>query len=152
MPIQRAADHGALRSFCYVPDQQRIFGSTRLDDVVFSRVYWWPGAIHEGNGVRRMIIDEHATREQRDALIAIESSRHGGLIWEISAAVAPTSIEPLFAPITFRVDRDKRRATVGIPGIGETNIEPIKNLVTGEGTQGAHCVARRFRIQGSRNG
>jgi hypothetical protein len=108
------------------------FGNTRLDDVVFSRVYWWTGAIHEGNGVRRMIIDEHATKEQRDALIAIESGQHGGLIWEISAAVAPTSIEPLFAPITFRVDRDKRRATVRIPGIGETNIEPIKNPVTGE--------------------
>jgi hypothetical protein len=76
------------------------FGNTRLDDVVFSRVYWWSGAIHEGNGVRRMIIDEHATKEQRHALIAIES--------------------------------DKRRATVRIPGIGETNIEPIKNPVTGE--------------------
>ena len=38
----------------------------------------------------------------------------------------------LFAPISFKVDRDKRRATVRIPGIGETNIEPIKNPITGE--------------------
>jgi hypothetical protein len=62
----------------------------------------------------------------------LESARHGGLIWEISAAVAPESIEPIFAPITFDVDRERRRATVRIPDIGETNIEPIKNLVTGE--------------------
>ena len=75
-----------------------------------------------------MIIDEQANKEQRAALIAIESGQHGGLIWEISAAVAPTQIEPLFAPITFKVDRDERRATVRIPGIGETNIEPIKKL------------------------
>jgi hypothetical protein len=78
-----------MRSFCYVPDQRDgYFGNTRLDGVVFSRIYWWPGATHEGNGVRRMIIDEQANREQRDALIAIESGQHGGLIWEISAAVA----------------------------------------------------------------
>ena len=115
---------------CLISDG--YFGNTRLEGVVFSRIYWWPGATHEGNGVRRMIIDEQANKEQRDALIAIESGQHGGLIWEISAAVAPTQIEPLFAPITFKVDRDKRRATVRIPGIGETNIEPIKNPVTGE--------------------
>ena len=115
---------------CLISDG--YFGNTRLDDVVFSRIYWWPGAIHEGNGVRHMIINEQVTKEQRDALIAIESGQHGGLIWEISAAVAPNSIEPLFAPITFNVDREKRRATVRIPDIGETNIEPIKNPVTGE--------------------
>ena len=79
-----------------------------------------------------MIIDEQATKEQRDALIAIESGQYGGLIWEISAAVAPNPIAPLFAPITFNVDREKRRAAVRIPGIGETDIEPIKNPVTGE--------------------
>jgi len=41
-------------------------------------------------------------------------------------------METLFAPISFKVDRDKRRATVWIPNIAETNIEPIKNPVTGE--------------------
>jgi hypothetical protein len=40
------------------------------------------------------------------------------LIWEISAAVAPRSIETLFAPISFKIDRNKRRATVWIPVIG----------------------------------
>jgi hypothetical protein len=54
------------------------------------------------------------------------------LIWEISAMVAPSRIETLFAPISFKVDRDKRRAIVRISGIGETDIEPIKNPVTGE--------------------
>jgi hypothetical protein len=108
------------------------FSDTRLDGIAFTRIYWWPGPIHEGNGIRQMIVDEQATEPQRNALIAIESARHGGLIWEISAAVAPESIEPIFAPITFDVDRERRRATVRIPDIGETNIEPIKNLVTGE--------------------
>jgi hypothetical protein len=108
------------------------FSDTRLDGIVFTRIYWWPGPIHKGNGIRQMIVDEHATKAQRDALIAIESARHDGLIWEISAAVAPNSMEPIFAPITFNVDRERRRASFQISGIGETEIEPIKNLVTGE--------------------
>jgi hypothetical protein len=56
---------------CLITDG--YFAHTRLDGVVFSRIYWWPRAIHEGNGVQRMIIDEQAAKEQRDALIAIES-------------------------------------------------------------------------------
>src|ERR1700726_952965 len=123
---------GRCEAFVTCLITEGFFGNTRLDDAVFSRIYWWPRAIHEGNGLRHMIIDEQATKEQRDALIAIESGQHGGLMWEICTVVAPNSIEPLFAPITFNVDREKRRATVRIPGIGETNIEPIRNPATGE--------------------
>ena len=115
---------------CLITDG--YFANTRLDGVVFSRIYWWPRAIHEGNGVRRMIIDDQATAEQRDALIAIESGQHGGSLWEISIAVAPSSMVTLFAPISFKVDRNKRRATVRIRGIAESDIEPIKNPITGE--------------------
>lgn len=108
------------------------FGKTRLDGVRFARLYWWPGAIHEGNGVRRTIVDEQATREQREALIGLDSGQHGGPYWEVFAAVCPNLIEPLFGPITFTVDREKRRATIRIPGVAESEIEPIKNPVTGE--------------------
>jgi hypothetical protein len=52
--------------------------------------------------------------------------------WEIFGAVCPNLIEPLFAPITLNVDREKRRATIRIPGIAESDVEPIKNPVTGE--------------------
>jgi hypothetical protein len=123
---------GRCEGFVTCLISEGYFSDTRLDGIVFTRIYWWPGPIHEGNGIRRMIIDEQATEQQRSALIAIESAQYGGLMWEISAAVAPNSIEPIFAPITFDVDRERRRATVRIHGIGETNVEPIKNPVTGE--------------------
>ena len=109
-----------------------FFGDTRLDGVRFARLYWWPGSIPEGNGVRRTIVNEQASQEQRDALIALDSAQHGGLYWEIFAAVCPNLIEALFAPITFNVDREKRRATIRIPGIAESDTEPIKNSSTGE--------------------
>src|SRR5262249_2395085 len=84
--------------------------NTRLDGVVFSRIYWWPRAIHEGNGVRRMIIDEQTAKEQRDALIEIESGQHGGVIWGVSASARPTSMETPFAPISFKAARGKGAA------------------------------------------
>ena len=124
--------HGRCEAFlgCLVSDG--YFGNTRLDGIRFARLYWWPGAIHEGNGLRRTIVDEEATKEQREALIALDSGQHGGPYWEIFAAVCPNLMEAVFAPITLNVDREKRLATIQIPGIGETNIEPIKNPVTGE--------------------
>ena len=107
-------------------------GSCRLEGVRFAGVIWWPGAIHEGNGVLRAIVDEQATKEQREALVALASGQHGGTFWEIFAAVCPNRLEPLFAPITFNVDREKRRATIRIPNLIETDVEPIKNPATGE--------------------
>ena len=52
--------------------------------------------------------------------------------WEIFVAVCPNLVEALFAPITFNVDREKRLATLRIPGIAESDTEPIKNPATGE--------------------
>jgi hypothetical protein len=37
--------------------------------------------------VRCTTIDEQASKEQRDALIALDSGQHGGLYWEIFGAV-----------------------------------------------------------------
>ncbi len=98
---------------------------------------WWPGAIHEGNGVWRTIVDEQATKEQREALVALASGQHGGTYWEVFAAVCPNRPEPLFAPITFNVDREKRHATVRVPDLIESDVEPIKS---------PHRVAEWLRI------
>jgi hypothetical protein len=112
--------------------QEGYFGDTRLDGVRFSRIFSWPGPIHEGNGTRQLIIDEQATQEQRDALIALESGEQGGGYFEVFAAVCPNVLETIFAPISFEVDRERRQATLHIPGVGEFRTEPIKNPATGE--------------------
>ena len=112
--------------------KEGYFGNIRLDGVRFAGAVWWPGAIHEGNGVWRTIVDEQATSEQREALIALANGQHRGTIWEIFAAVCPNRIEPLVAPIIFNVDREKRCARIRIGGIAETDVDPIRNPATGE--------------------
>lgn len=108
------------------------FGATALDGVRFARIDWWPGPIHEGNGTRQLIIDEQATPDQRAALVAIASGTQGGTSFEIFAAVCPNVLDPVFAPITLQIDRERRKALLHIPDLGDLRTEPIKNPVTGK--------------------
>ena len=108
------------------------FGTTQLDGVRFAQILWWPGPIHEGNGTRRLLIDEQATPDQRTALMALASGTQGGAFFEIFAAVCPNVVDPVFVPITFQSDRERRQALLRIPGVVELRTEPIKNPVTGE--------------------
>ena len=108
------------------------FGDTSLAGVVFAGVVWFPGPVHEGNGKVLWVIDAMATAGQRSAIEALVSGQHGGAVFEIFAAVAPHKLGTVSATITFESDREARIATISIPGVGETKIEPIKNPVTGE--------------------
>jgi hypothetical protein len=69
--------------------KEGYFGNIRLDGLRFAGAVWWPGAIHEGNGVWRTIIDEQATNEQREALIALANGQHGGRTLRSSRLSAP---------------------------------------------------------------
>jgi hypothetical protein len=124
--------HGRCEGFSARQILEGYFGDTRLDGVRFAGIYSWPGAIHEGNGTRQLIVDERATPKQRDALIALESGTQGGANFEIFAAVCPNVLEPVFAPIDLRIDCERRQAAWSVRGIGEARTEPIKNPVTGE--------------------
>lgn len=123
--------HGRCEAFVAMEIREGHYGGTRLDGVRFARILWWPGAVHEGNGIRQFIIDDQTTPEQREALMALESGKEGGPYFEIFAAVCPNALEPLIKPIVLEVDRERRLATMQIPGIGEAQAEPIKNPVTG---------------------
>jgi hypothetical protein len=115
-----------------------------LEGVRFAAVDWWPGPIHEGNGVWCTIVDEQATKDQQEAIVALASGQHGGTYWEVFPAVCPNRPEPLFGPITFKFDREKRHATVRVPDLIESDVEPIKNPVTGEEHRARSPAARAF--------
>ena len=124
--------HGNCEATVVWQIKQGYFGNTRLDGARFGRAVWWPGPIHEGNGVARTIVDEQTTEEQRKALIALPSGQHGGTYWEIFASVISNVLETVVAPITLIVDREKRCATIRIPELIECDVEPIKNPITGQ--------------------
>lgn len=113
--------------------QDGHFGDVRLDGLKFVVTVHFPGALHEGNGTIQPIIDERADQQQREALLAIMSGQHSaeGTLFNIMSLIVKEILEPQFAPIDFAFDMEARRARVSIPGILETEVEPIRNPVTG---------------------
>jgi hypothetical protein len=124
--------HGRCEAFVAARIREGVYGKTKLDGLTFAAGWWWPGAIHEGGGIVRPAIDEKATPEQRTALLNILSAKDGGMPFEIYASTAATLLDPLFVAIRFECDREKRLATVDVPGLGGFRAEPIRNPITGD--------------------
>ncbi len=108
------------------------FGDLRLDGLRFAKVFAWPGPLHEGKGTQQLVVDETASPAQREALVAIDSGKQGGVMFEILAAICPTVLPTAVAPIELTLDRGRRTGRLRIPGIGESEVEPIRNPVTGQ--------------------
>jgi hypothetical protein len=109
------------------------YQGTRLDGLSFFVTVSFPGALHEGNGELQPIIDERASPEQREALFAIMSGQNSaeGTLFHIFSLIVSKMHDPIFAPVSFAFDKVARTARVTIPGVLETDVEPIKNPVTG---------------------
>jgi hypothetical protein len=111
------------------------FGSVALDGLCYGLLYAWPGAVYEGNGTLQIIIDKRADEEQRKALATVlcggeteEAKTH----WWVFHAMSTTVHDPIFAPIDFEVDIEKRTARVSIAGLLESTGRPIMSPATGE--------------------
>ena len=94
--------HGRCEGLMTARIAEGYFGTVRLDGVRFAAAFSFPGAMHEGNGTFQLIVDERATTEQREAIIAMSGGKHGGTIFEIFAAVAPNRPAPLVLQSTLR--------------------------------------------------
>jgi hypothetical protein len=109
------------------------FEKTKLDGLMFAVTVDFPGALHEGNGQIQPIIDERATAEQREALFNIMSGKFSaeGTLFHILSLIVTKIHEPLFVPITISFDKDGRVARLVAKGVLESEVEPIRNPVTG---------------------
>ena len=110
------------------------YGDVKLDGLIAVNTYAWPGAIHEGKGAMQSIIDERSDDEQRDALAAVlrgEGAEKGSTMLWIYHAMSETVHEPIISAIDLTVDFEKRIGKLSVPGVLETTVEPLKNIVTG---------------------
>lgn len=104
------------------------FGTTDLSGVTFALSAWWPKAIHEGNGVAAYYVEPKATQEQRTALEAIFSGKHGGGMFEIFPRTW-SKVHPVRStPIEFHYDGAD--SWFKVEGVGEVHSEKIRNPVT----------------------
>ncbi len=131
----RRPTHGHCRGYEVVRIDQGHFGDVPLAGLRFAMLYAWPGPVYEGDGAMQAIIDERADARQREALTTI---LHGGETeagkthWWVFRAMSSTVHEPLFRPIEFAIDIERRTARVAIPGVLEGAGRPIVSPATGE--------------------
>lgn len=126
---------GSCRGFEVVRIDRGHFGDVSLHGLCAALVYAWPGPIYEGNGVIQAIIDQRADPRQREAIATIlygGETQDAATHWWVYHAMSSTVHEPVFKPIEFEVDLDRRRARVVIPGILESSGRPIRSPATGD--------------------
>jgi hypothetical protein len=104
----------------------------RLDDLAVVATFYFPRAIHHGQGVLQPIFDERADEAQRDALFYILSGEDqpAGTMFQIFSLIVETIKHPIFAKIEFDWDLDKRRARVEVADVLRARSEPLRNPVT----------------------
>ncbi len=125
--------HGECKGLLGMRISQGHFENTRLDGLSFFVTVHFPGPLHEGNGQAQPIIDERASPEQREALFNIMSGKASaeGTLFNIFSLIVTKMHDPVFGPVKFSFDEAARTAHLSIPGVLETDVEPIKNPVTG---------------------
>ena len=109
------------------------FDDIDLSGLSFAVIVDFPGPLHEGNGTAQPVIDERSDVRQREALLTILSGKEQaqGTLFHIFSLITSKVLDPLFLPIEFSFDMPKRRARLHVPGVLETESEPIRNPVTG---------------------
>jgi hypothetical protein len=123
--------HGQCEAIINVDIHEGHYGDTDMGGLRFSRVLWWPGAVHEGGGTRQMIVDDRADDAQLAAIERLESDLDSHPFFGIYGSMTPTRYDTVRAPIEFELDRENRTARVSIGEIAEVRVEPIRNVVTG---------------------
>ncbi len=110
------------------------YGDLSLDGLVVAATFYFPRAIHHGEGHMQAILEAKTTQEQRDAIFYIMSGEDQpvGTLFQIFSVIVETVHSPLFLELEFEWDMDARRGRVIVPGVVRASTEPIRNPVTDE--------------------
>ena len=126
---------GSCRYATFTQIDEGHYGKVKLDGLRFVWLGGWPGAVHEGNGVIQLIIDDRADDEQREAIRRIVYNEDTDELltnYSIYCAMCTTIHNPIFAPIELEIDMEARTAHGEVPGIVVSDVEPVRNPVTGK--------------------
>jgi hypothetical protein len=126
--------HGNCSAYLFTHIERGHFGDVRLDGLRWGLIAAWPGAIHQGRGTSRAVVDERGDAKQRAALEAVALGRETEpmkVVWSVFAAMTSTFLPTIAAPIDLTADFESRMATVRVPGLVHGDLSPITNATTG---------------------
>jgi hypothetical protein len=110
------------------------FWPTRLDGLTVAATFYFPHALHHGNGHLQPFVEERANEDQRQAIFTILSGQGQppNTIFNIFSIIIEHHHHPIFAPITFDWDIQQRTASISVDKQFRAKTTPIRNPVTDE--------------------
>lgn len=128
-------DKGHCHAVAAIQIDEGHYGDTRLDGLVITALFKWPGPVHEGHGEALAFVDKRADEAQREALLKIMTGQDTdpfATVFAVFITTIETMHEPVFTDIDFEVDVEGRRGHLKIDGYVEMRGEPIRNKATGK--------------------
>lgn len=111
------------------------FNTTPLSGLHWAWVLVWPGEVAEGGGTSRIVIDERANPDQRDALVKIISGTAcapGSSHFAVYSSMCDKQLDTLYLPIEFDISIENRTANLSVPGLLEATGEPLIDPFSGD--------------------
>ena len=109
--------------------QRGQYGSIRLDGLSFAVLLHTPGAMIQGNWTVGLVLDERASKEQREALTTIASGQGGGPMAALGPLIgtfAGAEAKPI------KIESSGMRRSVSITGMLDLAVEGIPGANQGE--------------------
>lgn len=126
------------RTYCtgvvgFIIDKGHVEG-VRLDGLKVAATFYFPRAIHHGEGHMQPFISSGATEDQRNAIFYILSGEDQaiGTMFQIFSVIIAHLHDPQFADLDFEIDVEARKAHLRVDGSLDVRSEPIRNPVTNE--------------------
>ena len=103
-----------------------------LDGMKVVATFFFPRAIHHGNGHMQPILEDTISEEQKEAIFYIMGGEDqpAGTLFQIFSVIVEHLHDPIFARIDFDWDIKNRTARVEVPNLLRIRAEPIRNPVT----------------------
>lgn len=105
-----------------------------LDGLKVVATFFFPRAIHHGDGHMQPILEDTITDEQKDAIFYILSGEDQpvGTMFQIFSVIVDHHHDPVLAKLDFDIDVKARKAHINVPHSLRVRSEPIRNPVTDE--------------------
>ena len=103
-----------------------------LDGMKVVATFYFPRAIHHGDGHMQPFLEDTISDVQKDAIFYILSGQDQrvGTVFQIFSVIVKTLHEPIFTKIQFDWDIKNRKARIEVPTLLRARSEPIRNPVT----------------------
>lgn len=105
------------------------FDRTDLKGAKFVWAASWPGAIHEGRGICKVLIDSEASAKQKAAVEEIVKGEHGGLPWSIFMNTIDQWLPVSYVPFEWKYDGANSWYRAGTEA--QASLTPYRNPVSG---------------------